>query len=114
MASCILPTLLLLQKRRVFGNREALRVVQNLNLRKVIFEADKLTLVDACRGNKEVREMQNILTDFQFINSSFEACGFTWTKREGNVVVHEIASLRIKGALVGNWYAYPPYLLSID
>lgn len=37
--------------------REAFLVGKNLHLQKVIFESDNLTLIEACRGEKVIREI---------------------------------------------------------
>lgn len=63
---------------------------------------------DACRGEKEIREIQNILHDINSIKSSFNLCGFTSVKWTGNKVAHQIAALGKSNMLHGNWTMYPP------
>lgn len=75
------------------GLLEALQVARTLNLQRIIIEADNLELIKACRGNKDVRSIQGIISDIIFLRSTFESCGFTWIRREGNKVAHEIATL---------------------
>lgn len=56
--------------------REALQLSRSFNLQNVVFESDNLALIEACRGRKEVREIQSILHDIRFIKASFNNCGF--------------------------------------
>lgn len=83
--------------------RDALRLVRSMNLQHVVFELDNASIIDASRGTKEFREIQNIIHDIIFIKTSFSSCGFTWVKRTGNKVAHQIAALAKSNMLQGNW-----------
>lgn len=75
----------------------------------VIFESDNLALVEACRGERNVKEIQGIVQDnIVFIKSSFIQCILTLVCREGNTLAHSIASLANSRSLLGNWCMNPP------
>lgn len=57
--------------------REALRLAQNLQFKQVNFELDNLTLEEACKGNKKVREINGIIQDILHIRNQIQVSGFT-------------------------------------
>lgn len=88
--------------------REAMKLAISLQLQRVIFEFDNPRLVNACRQETQIHEIQGVIDDTLQMKLGFQACGINWTKREGNGAAHELASLCAQGKLIGNWGALPP------
>ncbi|KAJ1442156.1 Ribonuclease H-like superfamily [Sesbania bispinosa] len=84
---------------------------QNLGVPDILIECDALTVVEACRSQKPVGEIQHLIQDILAIKRSFTSCGFTWIKREGNSAAHTLAALEASGSLTRNWVVSPPELL---
>lgn len=82
--------------------REAMHLCRTHQLQCVNFESDNLDPVNACRGDKTIREVQNILQNITFLKTNFEFAGFTWVGRKWNIVAHEIAALSSRNELSGN------------
>lgn len=71
-------------------------------------ESDSASLIDSCKAEKRIRELNNIVNDILNIKLSFLACHFTWVRREGNRVAHQIAALGKSNLLHGRWAVFPP------
>ncbi|KAJ1376599.1 Ribonuclease H-like superfamily [Sesbania bispinosa] len=71
--------------------RKAAMMAYNLNCEKVIFESDNLPLVEACRGECVIAEIELILKDVRTLTTGLLFSGFTWVRREGNKVAHMVA-----------------------
>lgn len=56
-----------------------------------MFENDSLELIQACRGDKKIGQIQAIVEDIWMLKTNFISCGFTWIFREGNQAAHLIA-----------------------
>ncbi|KAJ1413116.1 Ribonuclease H superfamily [Sesbania bispinosa] len=94
--------------------REALMTSYNLNWRNVIMESVCLQLVQACRREKLIAEIQVIVNDIHTLSASFILCGFTWVQRNGNQVAHEVARSHSIGGLQPCWVSnHPPWLKNL-
>ncbi|KAJ1382959.1 Zinc finger, CCHC-type [Sesbania bispinosa] len=71
--------------------REAVTAAYNLDWRRVIFESDCLRLVECCRRERKIPEIQPIVDDILTAASGFVHCGFTWVQRKGNKVAHLVS-----------------------
>lgn len=83
--------------------REAVAVTCNFGVTNVIFECDNLDLIQACRGEHKVGEINYLVQDVLQIKEQFQSCGFTWVARGGNKVAHQIALLNMQGNLPLHW-----------
>lgn len=83
--------------------REAMVLASSLSVPKVMFESDNQILIEICRGNKQMGEIQAITKDIETLKLGFEHCG-----RDGNNVAHTIVDLVSKGELVGDWIRKRP------
>lgn len=83
----------------------------SLHLENVILKSDNQILVETCRGNQRNREVKGMVDDINNLRASIQMSGITRTRREGNCVAHEIASLASKGLLTDNWTSNPPNTL---
>ncbi|KAJ1395623.1 Ribonuclease H-like superfamily [Sesbania bispinosa] len=64
--------------------RDAAMLAYNCNWDRVVLESDNLTLIEACRKERSLGEVHQILDDIFTITAGFTHCGFTWTRRSGN------------------------------
>lgn len=83
--------------------RDAVNLVHNLDLGKVIFECDNLELVKNCRKEIVSGEIQHLVHDILWYKDKFRNIGLTWVHREGNEVVHHLAALHSRDMLPLNW-----------
>ncbi|XP_057445040.1 uncharacterized protein LOC130737306 [Lotus japonicus] len=88
--------------------REAMLLMTNLDCKKACLESDSKTLIEACRGVKESGSLKTIVTDIKRLSFQFDECNFQWTKRQGNVVAHEVAKLIYDDMLPPLWSSNPP------
>ncbi|KAJ1433127.1 Ribonuclease H-like superfamily [Sesbania bispinosa] len=88
--------------------RDAAMLAYNCNWDRVVLESDNLTLIEACRKERSLGEVHQILDDIFTITARFTHCGFTWTRRSGNEVAHFLATNRLQGSLPINWVSSPP------
>ncbi|KAJ1379701.1 Reverse transcriptase-like [Sesbania bispinosa] len=71
--------------------REVILARCNLNWRKVIFESDCLSLIEACRKDKVVAEIQGIVVDILTVSEGFIHWGFTWVQHQSNKVALQLS-----------------------
>ncbi|KAJ1425214.1 Ribonuclease H-like superfamily [Sesbania bispinosa] len=88
--------------------REAIHLAHNLQWSKCLFESDNIQVIDACRGESKVGEIEAIVTDMAYLQPSFARCGFTWVKREGNECANFVARSCLRGSLPPDWVIRPP------
>ncbi|KAJ1430568.1 Ribonuclease H superfamily [Sesbania bispinosa] len=88
--------------------REAILATYNFNWNKVVFESDCLTLIEACRKDKVVAEIQGVVADILTVAEGFIHCGFTWVRRQGNKVAHQITQASISNSLPLSWVSNQP------
>lgn len=88
--------------------RDTLLLGQALFIESLVVESGSLDLIQACRKKRRIREIDCILQDIWNMSLSFQVVGFTWAKREGNLVAHTIAALMQSGSLATNWKYRPP------
>ncbi|XP_057417986.1 uncharacterized protein LOC130712164 [Lotus japonicus] len=88
--------------------REAVFLAANLGCDRVIFESDCLAVIQACRGEKEVWEIQQIINDIVEMKIVKSYWGFSWVNRCGNKAAHQIAQLAHHKSLQRDWVWHPP------
>ncbi|KAJ1399424.1 Ribonuclease H-like superfamily [Sesbania bispinosa] len=94
--------------------REAAMMAYNLNWDRVEFESDCLPLIEACRGERGIAEINLILLDIWSLAAGLMFSGFTWVHREGNTVAHRVAMECSRSTLPVNWmHSPPPWLWSL-
>lgn len=92
--------------------REVVTLAASLQFPSVLVEFDCLILMETCKGNTIIREIEQIVNDIQKLKENFTSIGFLWTKREGNRVADLIARLGSSGELHWNWVSSPPMALT--
>ncbi|RYR31650.1 hypothetical protein Ahy_B01g056502 [Arachis hypogaea] len=91
--------------------REALVLVKNLEMGKVIIELDCLTLIEVIKSEAELWEIDSILHDIRSLQSDLPDCDFTWVPHEGNILAHTIVVLKNSNVLFPSWCTtLPPQL----
>ncbi|XP_025632747.1 uncharacterized protein [Arachis hypogaea] len=70
--------------------RQALIIIENLNLGKILIESDNLKLIQTIKSNISIGETEAILQDIRELIKRLPNCGLTWTPREGNQLAHEL------------------------
>lgn len=93
--------------------RDAIIFASNLQLNKIVMESDNLQLVQAVRGEIEVRSISNLIQDILTLHSKFQGFGITWLAREGNHCAHLVADLHCHQSLPSGWIFRPPLALSV-
>ncbi|KAJ1437012.1 Ribonuclease H-like superfamily [Sesbania bispinosa] len=88
--------------------REAIQMAHNLQWSKCLFESDNIQVINVCRGDTPVGEIEANVTDVAYLQSSFARCGFIWVKREENESVNFVAQSCLRGSLPPNWVIQPP------
>lgn len=83
-------------------------MAHNLGLDRICLESDCLPLVDARKNRGKHGEIVQIVEDIEKLSLNFISCSFTWTPREGNMVVHLVASLGSRNLLAWNWASSLP------
>lgn len=91
--------------------RDAMIFAENLRLDNLIFESDNLVLIQACRGDSEVRSILNIIHDIRILRSHFRSVSFTWVSRDGNQGAHLVAEQYCLNNLPLQWFHFPPTVL---
>ncbi|KAJ1416724.1 Ribonuclease H-like superfamily [Sesbania bispinosa] len=92
--------------------REGAMLAYNFNFHKVIFESDNLPLIEACRGERRLVEVDFIVQDIQTLVAGLLSSGFTWVRREGNKVAHHVATECARFELPLNWTMHRPAWLT--
>ncbi|XP_057425555.1 uncharacterized protein LOC130718917 [Lotus japonicus] len=92
--------------------REAVFAAMNLNMDRVVFEADNLGLIEACREQREKGEILAIVKDIRKCKLDFPNWIFSWTRREGNECAHVLARLALCRSIPPHWCAHLPQELS--
>ncbi|KAJ1388799.1 Ribonuclease H-like superfamily [Sesbania bispinosa] len=94
--------------------REAVLAAYNMQWNKVIFESDCLILIEACRKEKVVVEIQGVVADILTVVEGFIHCGFTWVQRQANKVAHHIVQAVLANNLPPSWSSvHPSWLLEL-
>ncbi|RYR36428.1 hypothetical protein Ahy_A09g041389 [Arachis hypogaea] len=88
--------------------REAVILVENLNIQRTIIETDSLQIVQTLKSGDTIWEIDPIIQDIISIQKRLSNCGFTWTPREGNRLAHSLAALKLKNLLPASWPITPP------
>nr|XP_025703912.1 uncharacterized protein LOC112805796 [Arachis hypogaea] len=88
--------------------REAVILVENLNIQRAIIETDSLQIVQTLKSGDTIWEIDPIIQDIISIQKRLSNCGFTWTPREGNRLAHSLAALKLKNLLPASWPITPP------
>ncbi|KAJ1431954.1 Ribonuclease H superfamily [Sesbania bispinosa] len=83
----------------------------NMNWSKVVIESDCLPLVQACRKERVIGEVQMIVSDILTMADGFIHCGFSWVQHQGNQVAHHLAKSFSRGGLPLYWVSNLPHWL---
>lgn len=94
--------------------RDGMVLATSLSLEKVLLESDNLEVIQACRREIMRGEIRAILEDIWKLKQELSRCGFTWTRRQGNELAHQIAALGRSNRLNQDWtYNIPSSIKSI-
>ncbi|KAL4306987.1 hypothetical protein AHAS_Ahas16G0233200 [Arachis hypogaea] len=88
--------------------REAVVLVENLNIQRAIIETYSLQIVQTLKSGVTIWEIDPIIQDIISIQKRLSNYGFTWTPREGNRLAHSLAALKLKNQLLAIWPTTPP------
>ncbi|RYR65332.1 hypothetical protein Ahy_A03g011262 [Arachis hypogaea] len=88
--------------------RQAINIVNNLQMGKTLIESDNLKLIQAIKSKGSIGEISSILQDINMLMEQLPEKGLTWTPRNGNLLAHEIAKAAEIGTLHHNWSTQPP------
>ncbi|XP_057760560.1 uncharacterized protein LOC130980936 [Arachis stenosperma] len=88
--------------------RQAIIIVNNLQMGKTLIESDNLKLIQAIKSKGSIGKISAILQDINMLMEQLPEKGLTWTPRNGNFLAHEIAKAAEIGALHHNWSTQPP------
>jgi len=99
--------------------RRAMIFMEELGLRRAIFEGDSETVVKALSGDCPDRSsIRNIVKDCKSLMGCFQTCSFSHVRRQSNGVAHALARGARKSSLLSVWIeSVPPdisYLLYVD
>ncbi|XP_072064201.1 uncharacterized protein [Arachis hypogaea] len=87
--------------------RQALIIVNNLFMEKVLIESDNLKIIQAIKSKSPIGEAWAIIQDIQLLLEQLSGRGITWTPREGNLLAHKVAREAELGNLHSNWSMQP-------
>ncbi|KAJ1384809.1 Ribonuclease H superfamily [Sesbania bispinosa] len=94
--------------------RGAITIAYNLGWNKIIMEYDCLLLIEACKRERFLAGIQLLVADILTVAAEFVHHGFTWVRRSGNEVAHNIAKAYASGSLSPSWICTnPPWLHSL-
>ncbi|QHO51670.1 Putative ribonuclease H protein [Arachis hypogaea] len=88
--------------------RQALIIVNNLQIGRTLIESDNLKLVQAIKSNTALGEALAIIQDIHILMESLPEKGITWTPRNGNRLAHAVAKAAESDTLQANWSIKPP------
>ncbi|RYR02015.1 hypothetical protein Ahy_B06g080872 [Arachis hypogaea] len=88
--------------------RQALIIIENLDLGKPLIESDSLKLIQTIKSNTSIGETEAILQDIRELIKRLPNCGLTWTPREKNLLAHTVAKMAASDCLRQNWNMQPP------
>ncbi|RYR09735.1 hypothetical protein Ahy_B05g078136 [Arachis hypogaea] len=88
--------------------RQALIIVNNLQLGKTLIESDNQRLVQAIKSKSSIGRAWAIIQDIQILLEALPEKGLTWTPRNGNLLAHAVAKAAEAETLSPNWSLQPP------
>ncbi|RYR56253.1 hypothetical protein Ahy_A05g022008 [Arachis hypogaea] len=88
--------------------RQALIILNNLQMDKTLIESDNLKLVQAIKSNTPIGEALAIIQDIRILMEMLPEKGLTWTPRNGNRLAHAVAKAAEADTLRANWGTNPP------
>ena len=96
----------------VMAARRAMIFMEELGLRRAIFEGDSETVVKALLGDCPDRLcIGHIVKDCKSLMGCFQTCSFSHVRRQSNGVTHALARRARKSSPLFVWMEYvPPYI----
>ncbi|XP_025679202.1 uncharacterized protein [Arachis hypogaea] len=88
--------------------RQALIIVNNLNMGKMLIESDNLKLIQTIKSKTTIGEASAIIQDIQILMEKLPEKGMTWTPRNGNRLAHAVAKAAESETLHSTWSCQPP------
>ncbi|RYR42020.1 hypothetical protein Ahy_A08g038469 isoform A [Arachis hypogaea] len=87
--------------------RQALIIVNNLQMGKTLIESDNLKLIQAIKSKTTIGEALAIIQDIQILMENLPEKGMTWTRRRGNRLAHAVAKAAELETLRLTWSTQP-------
>nr|XP_025616646.1 uncharacterized protein LOC112708946 [Arachis hypogaea] len=88
--------------------RQALIIVNNLQMGRTLIETDNLKLAQAIKSKTALGEAMAIIQDIQILMANLPEKGMTWTPRNGNRLAHAVAKAAEAETLQASWSTKPP------
>ncbi|RYR51765.1 hypothetical protein Ahy_A06g026745 [Arachis hypogaea] len=88
--------------------RQALIIVNNLQMDRTLIEFDNLKLVQAIKSKTTLGEALAIIQDIQILMKSLPEKGMTWTPRNKNRLAHAVTKAAETELLRASWSTRPP------
>ncbi|XP_025670514.2 uncharacterized protein [Arachis hypogaea] len=88
--------------------KQALIIVNNLNMGKTLIESDNLKLIQTIKSKTTIGEALAIIQDIQILMEKLPEKGMTWTPRNGNRLAHAVAKAAESETLHSTWSCQPP------
>ncbi|XP_072058188.1 uncharacterized protein [Arachis hypogaea] len=82
--------------------RQALIIVNNLQMGRILIESDNLKLVQAIKSKTDLGEALAIIQDIRILMETSPEKGVTWTPRNGNRLAHAVAKAAEAETLPGS------------
>ena len=90
---------------------DGLLLALRCSCREILVESDNLEMIEACRGNLRLWDIEAVVEDIINLKKEFSFCVFLWTPYEANFAMHHVAKLSLVGKLQSNWCISKPILL---
>ncbi|RYR72350.1 hypothetical protein Ahy_A02g006560 isoform A [Arachis hypogaea] len=88
--------------------RQALIIVNNLQMGRILIESDNLKLVQAIKSKTDLGEALAIIQDIRILMETSPEKGVTWTPRNENRLAHAVAKAAEAETLPVSWSIKPP------
>ncbi|XP_025611657.1 uncharacterized protein [Arachis hypogaea] len=87
--------------------RQALIIVNNLNMDKTLIESDNLKLIQTIKSKTTIGEALAIIQGIQILMENLPEKGMTWTPRNGSRLAHAVAKAVESKTLHSTWSTHP-------
>ncbi|XP_023920453.1 uncharacterized protein LOC112031983 [Quercus suber] len=95
----------------VFALEQGIRLAQESQLSRVIFESDALTVINAVNDSAFGAPHGHIIQDISHAQTSFSFCSFRHLNRDFNLAAHELAQFARRNRSVHLWKGVTPSFL---
>ncbi|RYR31549.1 hypothetical protein Ahy_B01g056357 [Arachis hypogaea] len=96
------------RKLKPIAIRQALIIVNNLQLGRTLIESNNKKLVQTIKSKSSIGRAWAIIQDIQILLEALPEKGLTWTLRDDNLLAHAVAKAAEVGTLYLNWSLQPP------